>query len=184
MSLHQRVATQIRRSWPWAEVERNRKFRCAPPHPSRREMIMTSYAITAEHWQAALEVPKQIALDLAAPLNLRLQAVRMVQAMLKVILKEEKDRDAPTAPVRQAKKTVAMPSSARACEALNDLTPQNTSGRHADEDDGMAPVGGQAIEQARETRNPSGQSSSPEPAEARTRYIGRVGPRKIRKKRK
>ncbi|PQO42589.1 hypothetical protein [Blastopirellula marina] len=145
---------------------------------------MSSYAITAEHWQAALEVPKQIALDLAAPLNLRLQAVRMVQAMLKVILKDNKDRDAPEGSARQPRKAAALPSSAWAGEARSGVTPQIASARHADEDDGLPPVGEQVAEKETLPGNPSPLDASTEPTETRTRYIGRVGPRKLRKKRK
>ncbi len=166
---------------------------------------MSSYAITAEHWQAALEVPKQIALDLAAPLNLRLQAVRMVQAMLKVILKEEKDRDVLKASPKSAKNSGAMPSSSWACEGHTDMTPEIACREHAGADDGMAPVTssqtiGEANAHADESRGLAGESATKEkngtshpssslqtttePPEPRPRYIGRVGPRKIRTKRK
>lgn len=146
--------------------------------------IMTSYALTAEHWQAALEVPKQIALDLAAPLNLRLQAVRMVQAMLKVILKDEKDRDAPKDSARQPRKAGAIPSTSWACAMQSDTTTEQPSPSHADDANNRVRGDEQVAEKETGASNPSSPTASTEPAETRTRYIGRVGPRKIRKKRK
>ncbi|PQO34219.1 hypothetical protein DTL21_11835 [Bremerella cremea] len=148
---------------------------------------MHALTITADHWQAALEVPKQIALDLTAPLNLRLQASRMVQSMLKVILKDEKDRAelkqrsnkiAPpkvqspitTAPPQtptgqQENQTGAMPSSAWACEVRTNEASLSTSEEPSNQDVEMV--------------------SAAEPSEPRTRYIGRIGARKFRgKKRK
>ncbi|PQO33579.1 hypothetical protein [Blastopirellula marina] len=166
---------------------------------------MQSYAITAEHWQAALEVPKQIALDLAAPLNLRLQAVRMVQAMLKVILSDAKDREKSKEVSQSTQKTDARPSSAWACESQSGIQKQLPSQQqHADENDDMAPVAmlpptrethaheeenmtpgeEEAAEETIGTEKPADLSAATQPEEARTRYIGRVGPRKFRGKRK
>lgn len=163
---------------------------------------MHALTITADHWQAALEVPKQIALDLTAPLNLRLQASRMVQSMLKVILKEEKNRDAPKASPKSEKNSGAMPSSSWTCEGHTNMTPEIAGSAHAGTDDGVAPVAssqtiGEANAHADERRGLAGESATQEKngtshpssspqitTEPRRRYIGRVGPRKIRKKRK
>ncbi|RCS54411.1 hypothetical protein DTL42_04490 [Bremerella cremea] len=134
---------------------------------------MSCYVLTAEHWQAALEVPKQIALDLTAPLNLRLQAVRMVQAMLKVILKEEKERDAPKSAAKSAKPSEARPSSLPAASETD--AHQNVN---------IAPVGADAAEEAIAKEDRAALTASPQPEEVRPRYIGRAGPRNIRNKRK
>lgn len=168
---------------------------------------MHAVTITAEHWQAALDVPKQIALDLSAQLNLRLQASRMVQSMLKVLLKHEKDRselkqlcEKNTSTPQPEKRTGAMPRSAWACAVTADTPSKPTSQEPFDKHNEVAPLLasthqehvhegvdvapaenlGMSVGMANES--PPGAS---EPSEPRTRYIGRVGPRKIRgKKRK
>ncbi|PQO37966.1 hypothetical protein [Blastopirellula marina] len=165
---------------------------------------MQSYAITAEHWQAALEVPKQIALDLAAPLNLRLQAVRMVQAMLKVILSDAKDREKANASSQSPKKSGALPPSAWVSESQSGIAKQLPSQRHADKDGALAEVAW--IPSTRETQAHEDANLAPVQAniaeetvatertvdlpaatpleQSRTGYIGRVGPRKVPQKRK
>lgn len=131
---------------------------------------MNSYTLTAEHWQAAIEVPKEIALDLTAPLNLRLQASRMVQAMVKVILKETQDRESVEAtPPSQPQQTAAS-----SVTASNDLA-EDQRVELAKRDNALEPF----------SLNPSlAAADSPESAETRPRYIGREGPRKLRRKRK
>lgn len=136
---------------------------------------MHALNITADHWQAALEVPKQIALDLTAPLNLRLQASRMVQTMLKVLLKDEKDR----VELKQRSEKIAPPKVKTPVTASAPLTSEEPSDV---EDDIASPLDSTHQEYVHEDMD-----ITPEevPSETRTRYIGRIGPRKFRgKKRK
>ncbi len=141
---------------------------------------MYAFPITAEHWQAALEVPKDIALDVTAPTNLRLQASRMVQAMLKMILKDAKDRPEPCEPAeaieRQPQETPkpaqpednlsdARSSSSYGCEVSTHASPEPVPPTHADTDNGMAPIGLLVKEKPTATESPPGGSVPPDPVE-------------------
>ncbi len=174
---------------------------------------MDSFPITIEHWQAALEVPKEIALDVASPTHLRLQAARMVQAMLKILLKDAHDRDEPEQlaqkvepqPVetqqpssREAESLVT--TSAPDCDAATAVMLPPTPAPNADQVDATGPApphaardepwhdaADKSLATVTSDEEPQATESPPiavESAESRPRYIGRVGPRKIRGKRK
>ncbi len=54
---------------------------------------MQLYEITPEHWQAAIEVPKQLALDPENTPAQRLRAAKLVQAMIGLVWKYENERE-------------------------------------------------------------------------------------------
>ncbi|RCS56174.1 hypothetical protein DTL42_00155 [Bremerella cremea] len=151
---------------------------------------MQSYAITTEHWQAALEVPKQIALDLAAPLNLRLQAVRMVQAILKVILSDAKDREKskPSRPSPKASEVTPRVTASPSVDEANRLAPvlsqQALPDQETHKEEEVPPVAASTEEETETYEADSAPAADIEQVETRPRYIGRVGPRKFRGKRK
>ncbi|RCS54258.1 hypothetical protein DTL42_03685 [Bremerella cremea] len=131
---------------------------------------MNSYTLTAEHWQAAIEVPKEIALDLNAPLNLRLQASRMVQAMVKMILKETKDREAVEAAAQSQTQQTA--------------TPPGIASSDLGEDHSVTIANRDNVREPFSLHTPLAAATATETAETHPRYIGRAGPRKLRRKRK
>lgn len=163
--------------------------------------------ITADHWQAALQFPTEVALNRRETTAIRLQAARMVQAMLKVLLKEAKNRDELQHLTDKLPSTEAatieptpMKSPAKQPAEESPLPPTNESVVEV-----KAPVTSQvganqvAVDQIDHASAQAGSQKEAEIAEAmalvdalmaapspdeRTRYIGRVGPRKYRGKRK
>lgn len=168
---------------------------------------MDQVTITAEHWQAALEVPKEVALDAAAPLNVRLQAAKMVQDMVKVILKQTIDREkltqknaasasktsrSPiTSDVGSSVQADLRPTTKRPASPLPSQTP--AAEKIVRDADAIAPPIPDRVERATvpldETSFAPSQSTcrshqGADTAEERHRYIGRVGPRKLQGKAK
>lgn len=163
--------------------------------------------ITADHWQAALQFPTEVALNRRETTAIRLQAARMVQAMLKVLLKEAKNRDElqhltdklpsteaatikPTpmkSPAKQPPDETALPSNNESgVEVEASVTSQVGANQAAiDQSDHASAQAASHTEAeiAEATALVDALMAAPSPNE-RTRYIGRVGPRKIRGKRK
>lgn len=138
---------------------------------------MVRFAITPEHWQAALQFPTQIALSQTETTAVRLQAARMVQAMLKILLKEAKDKD-------ELRETVEafVPQQAKQPNVATSEEKDPSAGHPSGHEESCVTLA--------DTAQPKSALATPSQAmpedvdQTRPRYIGRVGPRKLRGKRR
>ncbi|PQO30460.1 hypothetical protein DTL21_24210 [Bremerella cremea] len=150
---------------------------------------MHGISITAQHWQAALQFPTEIALSVTETTSVRLQAARMVQAMLKILLKNSSEREEFAETIKQIQPTIRPASDHPTVSNATRSSPERTQAADKDEKPNVL-AASRAVSAEKSSKTNVGVSPpsvNPYPpdlssSEQRTRYIGRDGPRKLRGK--
>lgn len=150
---------------------------------------MHGITITAQHWQAALQFPTEIALSVTETTSVRLQAARMVQAMLKILLKNSGEREELKETIKQIQPTIRPASDHPTVSNATPSSLERTQTADTDEKPNVL-TATRAVPAEKSSKTnvgiapPSVKPSPPDlsSAEQRTRYIGRDGPRKLRGK--